>query len=434
MDALTRWIARHAIAGWDQVGRPEVRARYGVLEGWVSIVGNLVLAAVKVALGLALHSAGLVADAVHSLSDMASSVVVIISAKVSSKPPDPEHPFGHAKAEYVATLVVSLLMIMAGFQIGQESLIGLVRGAPPEAAGLPLTWPLLGVLVFLMLAKEAMGTFSRTLGRMIRSDVLAADAWHHRTDALSTGIVIIGLAGRNVGLAWLDGAAGLLVALWIVYTGGKLAYDAISPLLGEMAPAGEIESLRAIAQGVPGVVSTHDIKVHKYGHFYFTTLHCELSDRLDVHRMHEISVIIETRILKRFPGECVVHMDPVNLFHPLLHPVTDTIKEAVLGHPELVDFRDLNLWTEGGIERGQVEVSVVPEADEARYPRIAALVADRVRQRFPALELAVELKVDFTAEPLRPEPPGAETPGAETPAAGAPDAGAQGAGAKKPPA
>ncbi len=398
MNRFTQLIVRCCIRNWERVAEPAVRSRYGMLEGWVSIVGNLALALVKLVLGLMVHSAGLIADAVHSLSDMASSAVVILSFRISRKPPDQEHPFGHEKADYVATLVVALLMIMAGFQIGQESLTGLWR--EPAATDLPLTWWMFAVLVLLLLAKEAMGGFSRTLGRMIDSQALKADAWHHRTDALSTAIVIVGLGGRNVGLYWLDGVAGLLVALWIVYTGIKLAYDAISPLLGEIAPPDEIETIRKIAQAVAGVVSSHDIKVQKYGHFYFTTLHCELSDRMDVHKMHEISVIIETRILKRFRGECVVHMDPVNLYHPLLHRVSDVIRDAVISHSELVEFRDLNLWNEEGRERGEVEVSVNAATPRETYPDITGYISSEVRQRFPALDFSVRLKVDFTAEPL----------------------------------
>lgn len=400
MERLTRWIARLTIRDWEQVTDPRVRSAYGMLEGWVSIVGNLVLSVIKGVLGVALHSSGLIADAVHSLSDMASSVVVILSFRMSNKPPDPEHPYGHAKAEYIATLVVSLLMIVAGLQIGQEAGLGLWHGAPPSAE--VLTWPLFFVLVVLLLAKEGMGMFSRVLGRMIRSDALAADAWHHRTDALSTAVVIVGLWGRNWGLPWLDGVAGLIVALWIVYAGGKMAYDAVSPLLGETVEPEELDELRSIAQNVPGVVNTHDIKVHRYGHFYFTTLHCELSDRMDVHHMHEVTAVIETRILKRYPGECVVHMDPVNLFHPLLHHVSDVLRDAVVAHPRLVEFRDLNLTGGDGTERGDVEVSVQPDTPDEEYTQISDYLTAEVRRQFPTLDFSVRLKVDFSAAPMQP--------------------------------
>lgn len=399
MDRLTRVIARAVIRNWKDTGNPRVRSRYGFLEGGVSIAVNLILSAIKLTLGISLRSTGLIADAVHSLSDMASSLVVILGFKISSKPPDLEHPFGHAKAEYIATLVVALLMIVAGVEIGQEGVWELIEPRSGEAYPV-LTWGMLAILVGMIAAKEALSGFSRALGRMIGSETLIADAWHHRTDALSTGVVIAGLWGRNLGLPWLDGVAALVVSAWIVLTGFKLAFDAVSPLLGEMAPAAEIEEIRGIARSVGEVVSCHDIKVHKYGHFYFTTIHVELSDRLDVHKMHQAAAIIEMRILRRFPGECVVHMDPVNLHHPLLNRVSDVIKDVVVGHPELVEFRDLNLWSESGEEKGDVEISVDPETSPETYPTLSGIVEKEVRRQFPSLELSVRLKVDFSAEPL----------------------------------
>lgn len=399
MDWLTRKIAHKLIRNWKDTGNPRVRSRYGYLEGWVSIAVNLVLSAIKLVLGIALRSTGLIADAVHSLSDLVSSLVVILGFKISSKPPDPEHPFGHAKAEYIATLVVALLMIVAGVEIGHEGVWQLIE---PESGEFypPLTWGMLAILLAMMVAKEALSGFSRALGRMIGSDTLKADAWHHRADALSTAVVIAGLWGRNLGLPWLDGVAAIVVSLWIIYTGFKLAYDAVSPLLGEMAPAAEIEEIRKIARNIGEVVNSHDIKVHKYGHFYFTTIHVELSDRLDVHKMHEVASIIEMRILRRFPGECVVHMDPVNLHHPLLNRVSDVIKDVVVGHPELVEFRDLNLWNEGGEEKGDVEISVDSETPPDSYHALSGIVEKEVSRHFPSLGFSVRLKVDFSAEPL----------------------------------
>jgi cation diffusion facilitator family transporter len=405
MNAMIRWLVSKTIPDWENTDIPIVRSRYGLLEGWVSIFVNLILALVKLMLGLAVSSTGLIADAVHSLSDMASSIVIILSFRISSKPPDSEHPFGHAKAEYVATLVVSLMMVMAGFQIGQESLFSLWGDVQvhPGAIGevIPLTLGVVVTLFALIVAKELLAAFSRGLGKMIKSEALRADAWHHRTDALSTGIVLLGLWGRDFGLPWMDGGAGFLVALWIVYTGLKMAYDAISPLLGEAVPLEDITAIRAIANSVEGVESSHDIKVHRYGHFYFTTIHMEISDRLDVHKMHEMAVIMETRILKRFPGECVVHMDPVNLYHPLLHEVSDAIKEVVLLHPELLEFRDLKLWDEAGKERGEVEICVDPGLPQGEYDDISKTVRTEISQRFPALDINVRMKVDFTSESLR---------------------------------
>ncbi len=399
MDRFVRRLAARWITDHERVNVPAVRSRYGLIEGASGAILSLVLAGLKFGLGLAFQSAGLVADGVHSLTDVASSLVVIMSFYVAQKPPDREHPYGHAKAEYIATLIVSMFMVVAGWELGQANVTGLIRGTS-GAAALPLQWTVLLGLCGLMLISEVQARFSAALGRAIGSHTLEADGWHFRSDALATGIVILGLAGRNIGLPWLDSVAGACVGAFIVWTGTRLAMGAISPLLGETAPEHEMETIREIAREIPGVVAVHDLAVHKYGPVYYIAAHMEVSDDLDVHRMHEIAVQLETRILKRFPGQCVIHTDPVNLSHPLFARVAHALKEVVIAHPDLVEFRDLTLWSEDGRDRGDVEVSVDPHASHAQYPAFARHVQEALRESFPALDMSVRLKVDFSARPL----------------------------------
>lgn len=398
MDRLVGWLAVRLIADHQRVDLPAVRRRYGVIEGTSGAAISMVLAGLKLALGLAFASAGLIADAVHSLTDVASSAVVIVSFYAAQKPPDREHPYGHAKAEYVATLIVSLFMVVAGWELGQSNVMALVRGG--SASVLPLAWPVLAGLCGLILLSELQARFSAALGRAIRSQTLTADGWHFRSDALATGIVIVGLAGRNVGLSWLDGAAGAAVGAFIVWTGVRLAFGAISPLLGETVPESELEAIRTIAGQVPGIVAVHDLAVHKYGPVYYTAAHMEVSDDLDVHRMHEIAVQLETRILKRFPGQCVIHTDPVNLRHPLFERVAAALRRVVVAHPDLVEFRDLTLWSDAIGDRGDVEVSVDPRVPQSRYAELTRHVEDALGEEFPDLRLDVRLKVDFSSRPM----------------------------------
>jgi divalent metal cation (Fe/Co/Zn/Cd) transporter len=256
-----------------------------------------------------------------------------------------------------------------------------------------------------MAVGEALARFSAAVGRIIDSQTLRADSWHSRTDVMALGIVIVGLAGRNVGVYWLDAAAGAVVGVFIVATAVRLAMGAISPLLGETALEREVAAMRAIAAQVPGIVSVHDLAVHKYGHFYFTTVHMEVSDKLGAHKMHEIAVQLETRILRRFPGECVVHVDPIDLAHPLYYRVAHTLRDVVIGNPELVEFRDLSLWSENGASRAEVEVVVDPRVSLERQQAIAQDVGVVLEREYPHLAIAVRPRVDFTAQ--RPEgPPG----------------------------
>jgi cation diffusion facilitator family transporter len=399
MDRLVGFVARRWIRDHERVDLPRVRSRYGLIEGVSGASISLLLAALKLVLGLAFASAGLLADAVHSLTDVASSAVVITSFFAATKPPDREHPFGHAKAEYIATLVVSLLMVVAGWELGQANVMRLLRGG---AGGAPaaVDWPMLVGLCGLIAISEVQARFSGALGRAIGSRTLEADGWHFRSDALATGIVIVGLAGRNVGLPWLDGVAGACVGAFIVWTGARLSLQAISPLLGETAPEHEIEAIREIARQIPGIAAVHDLAVHKYGPFYYTAAHMEVSDDLDVHRMHALAMQLEMRVLKRFPGQCVVHTDPVNYNHPLFTAVAQTLFETVVAHPDLVEYRDLSLWSGEGREHAEVEVSVEPRVPAARYPELTRHVQDAVLRDFPDLDLDVHLKVDFSARPL----------------------------------
>jgi cation diffusion facilitator family transporter len=400
MDRVVRAVAALCIADPTRIDIPKVRGRYGLLEGLSGATSSLVLAALKFWLGLMFSSAGLLADAVHSLTDVASSAVVITSFYVATKPPDREHPFGHAKAEYIATLIVSLLMVVAGWELGQANVLALIRGHGNTTEALPVAWPFLIGLCGLILLSELQARFSAALGRVIGSRTLEADGWHFRSDALATGIVILGLAGRNVGLPWLDGIAGGLVGAFIVWTGTKLALGSMSPLLGETAPQHELDAIRDIAKEIPGVVAVHDLAVHKYGPFYYTAAHMEVSDDLGVHRMHELAMQLEMRVLKRFPGQCVVHTDPVNFGHPLFGPVAHALRKLVVAHPDLIEYRDLTLWNDAGTDHAEVELAVDSHVPASRYPELARYVTDSVARDFPALAMDARVKLDFSSRPM----------------------------------
>ncbi len=399
MNAITRWLVRPLLGVGSSPREPAVRTRLGELEGWVSIVVNLALAAGKVFLGVSLHSAGLISDAVHSLGDMATSLVVIVGFRISKKPPDPEHPFGHERSEHIATLIIAVLLVIAGIEIAKETVLALL-GNPRYGEAIPVTWAIFGVLASFVVAKELLARFSAALGRIIESPALAADAWHHRTDALSTAVVAAGLAGRNLGYPWLDGVAGIAVSLFVVFSGLEMAYRSFSPLLGETVGGEELERIRAVARSLPGVVDAHDIRVQRYGGFNITTVHIEVSDRLDVHRMHELTVTLEMRVLKALPGECVVHIDPIDFHHPLFDEVSTVLKNAVVAHRDLVDFHDLNLWRRDGEELGDVEISVEPKAYGGDHKNLADYVSREVGRHFPDLRLTVRVKLDFSATRL----------------------------------
>lgn len=393
------WIYSRLVAEGESFRDPIVRSRFGLLEGWLSAVLNLALAVLKLALGMLLQSTGLISVAVHSLGDVATSLVIIIGFRASRKPPDAEHPFGHARVEQVAALIISVLLLVAGFEIGMKAVTELV--AVKNGGELPeLSWAMFFVLCAVLVSKGLLAEFAHGLGRSIDSAALKAHSWHHRADVLSTGMVIVGLGARSYGITWLDPAVGVALAGFIIVAAVRTAFGAVSPLLGESAPAEDLENIRQLGRRVEGVEDVHDLRVQRNGNFFFTTIHIELSDQINVHKMHEITVQLETRILYQFPGECVIHVDPINFEHPLFNKVADMLREAVIRHPDLVEFHDLSLWSADKQEQGDVEISVQPAAPEDTYKSISNYVMRKIDQRFPDLQFTVRLKVDFNATTL----------------------------------
>ena len=439
---MERWIRNtlHYL-GWHALDPPppELRSTLGQLEGWVSAVSNGLLFALKLGLGITFRSYGLIADAIHSLSDCVSSVVVVLGFRIARKPPDAEHPFGHARSEHIVTLVVGVLVLVAGFELTIEALMQaytLLVEPTPQPVSTP--WWVWCVLLLLIAAKELQARFSHALGRITRSDALHADGWHHHSDAISTAVVMFGLAGREIGWFWGDAIAGMIVGGFVAWIGSKIAWQAVSPLLGERAPPETLARLHELARSIPEVLDVHDISVHRYGDYHAISLHIGLSDKLDIHAMHGITELLELRILKDFGGQCVIHVDPLNLSHPLYHRVAEWLKKRVLADERLVEYRDLRLEeasaadarhadpdhadpnradpdhassrhageaSSAGKEKprstlGRVELSIDPRVSVVGQDAIRRELTAQCEQEFADIRLQITPRIDFSAAAL----------------------------------
>ena len=190
MKIVTRWLVRRFIVNYRDIDNVVVRARYGCFEAWVSIGVNVLLFGVKLALGLMVHSVAIIADAVHTLSDTGTSVVILIGFKVARRPADREHPFGHGRMESVATLIVAVLLIVAGFELLRSAGERIFR---PTVEAAEISWGVGLILIGTMAAKELMARFAGEISKMVKSKTLEADAWHHRSDAFSTLMVLVAM-------------------------------------------------------------------------------------------------------------------------------------------------------------------------------------------------------------------------------------------------
>jgi cation diffusion facilitator family transporter len=296
------------VPDYGDVRDPEVRARYGYLEGWVSIAGNVALFAVKLALGLFIASIALVADGVHSLSDVATSVVVILGFRMARKPPDADHPYGHGRVEYIATLVIAVLLGITGLEFIMTAAGDLGDPQPLENGDYAVAVAV--VVLLTAVVKEALAQFCSAISRRIGSDALEADAWHHRSDALSSVGVAMAILGSYYGLTVLDPVFGVVVAVIIIYVGVRLVRTASDQLMGPAPDEALVQEIRAKALGVKDVEGVHDIAVHDYGVQKVITLHAEVREDLVLDEAHEIADRLDARLREVTSFPTIVHLDP----------------------------------------------------------------------------------------------------------------------------
>lgn len=301
------------------------RAAYGKLSGAVGIACNLLLFAGKLAVGLAAHSVSITADAVNNLSDASGAVVTLVGFRMAEKPADRDHPFGHARVEYIAGLVVSALILLVGAELAKSAVEKILHPAPVDIS--PVTMAVLAVSVAV---KLWLSRFNRALGRQIDSAALMATAADSRNDALSTGAVLLSaLVSRHTGWG-IDGYTGLAVALFILWSGIGIARDTVNPLLGQGADPALGQALAKMLTANPKVLGFHDLMVHDYGPGQrFATVHVEMDAREDPLLCHDIIDGLERSCLDELKVHLCIHYDPIVTDDPELNHMRQVVTDCL---------------------------------------------------------------------------------------------------------
>lgn len=297
------------------------RGSTGRLAGIVGIAVNAVLFTMKLIVGTLAGSVSITADALNNLSDASSSVVTLLGFKLAEKPADADHPYGHARYEYLSGLAVAAMILFIGFELAKSSVEKIFD---PQAVD--FTWITAGVLVVSMAIKLWLSLFNRRLGKKINSDTLLATAADSRNDVIATGAVLTsGLVEHFTGLQ-VDGYMGLAVALFILYSGIGLAKDTISPLLGEAAGPELREQILDQIRSEKRVLGYHDLMVHDYGPGRrFASVHVEMDRREDPMLCHELIDDLERECYESHGIHLVIHYDPVVTDDPELERMRTTI-------------------------------------------------------------------------------------------------------------
>lgn len=334
-------ILRRLIPRAAQTQEPAVRTAYGTLAGGAGVACNLLLFAGKLAAGLLTGSVSITADAVNNLSDASSSIVSLLGFRMARRPADEEHPFGHGRYEYLAGLVVSITILLIGFELLRSS-VGRIRSpAPPD-----FSWLAVGILAGSMAVKLWMMWFNRRIGRLIDSETLLAASADSRNDVITSAAVLAAaLIARFTGLD-LDGWMGLLVALFILWSGVGLIRDTLDPLLGEAPDPKLVADIHRRIMAYPGVLGTHDLMVHDYGPGrQFASVHVEVSAEEDVMASHDLIDNIERDLQAALGIHLVIHMDPISTTSPLVNDLRRWIAAHIREIDPRLSIHDLRVVT-----------------------------------------------------------------------------------------
>ena len=280
--------------------------RLAYLQGWVSILINGLLFIFKYWAGLVTGSLALMADAWHTLSDSLSSIIVLVGTKISSLPPDKEHPFGHGRAELIAAIIIGVILGLIGFEFARESIARLANHESVVFGNFAIWVTAISVVV-----KESLAQFSFWASKKTGNPSLKADGWHHRSDAISSLIILIGIFAGSY-YWWIDGVLGLVVSLLLFYAAYEIIKEGTYPLLGEEPESELLDEIKSIAKKSSSIdAHVHHVHIHRYGRHVELTMHIKLPKHTTLQNAHEIADGIETEIAKQLNIEATIHMEPI---------------------------------------------------------------------------------------------------------------------------
>ncbi len=384
-------MARTAEAALDH-GRYRTARRVTVVGAAV----NLVLAVAKVVIGWLAHSQALIADGVHSLSDLASDAVVLLAAKHASREADREHPYGHGRIETAATVALGVALIAVGLGIaidaGRHLLDPALLAVPGTAA--------LAVAVASVLSKEWLYHYTVRVARALRSDMLRANAWHHRTDAVSSLVVLAGVGGAMAGFPYLDAVAAIGVAGFIVKIGWDLAFRSVRELIDTALEPERVEAIRRAILSVDGVRSLHMLRTRRMGPDALVDVHIQVDPRLSVSEGHQIGETVRRRLIEQIDevADVTVHVDPEDDAEgprceglPLRAEVLERLGRRWAGIPAARRIEEVTLH----YLDGRIHVDVTLPLDAARDRAEAETLARALREAAAGLEGIGEVHVHF---------------------------------------
>lgn len=382
---FSNFLIRTFIKDHKNTGDREVRQKYGYLSGLIGIICNILLFGLKISIGLFINSIAVIADAFNNLTDVGSSVVTIFGFKMSGKPADKEHPFGHGRFEYIAALVVSFMVIMVGFEFVKSSVDKVIN---PE----PLKFDMFTfiLLVASIMIKVWLSFFNRNLGRAVGSKIMEATAFDSLSDVVATSVVALSLLASMWITVPIDGYIGLAVSIFILYNGYNLIKETLNPLLGDAPDEELVKSIMDKIRSYKEIIGIHDLIVHNYGPGRsVASVHAEIPYNMDIMEAHDIIDKAEKEISEELDIHMVIHMDPINTDDEVVQKAQFHVMKVLEYFPQALsihDFRvvgrekhmnlvfDMVVPYDFSEKKEKILIEEVKEAIKKRHPNYDAII------------------------------------------------------------
>jgi cation diffusion facilitator family transporter len=383
---MTKLLIRLFIKNYKDVDNQKVRAKYGLLGGFVGIICNLLLFTIKLIGGIATSSIAIIADAFNNLSDAGSSIITILGFKLSNKPADKEHPFGHGRFEYLASLFVAVAIIVVGIELFRNSFDKIIT----PSSDLNFSSFSIIVLVISIVLKTWMSFFNRKVGKMISSLTMQATAIDSISDVIATSTVLVGLFISSIFSYNIDGYLGLVVALFIIYTGFKTVKETMDPILGQSPSPEFVKEIENEVLSHDAILGIHDLIVHDYGPGRrVISLHAEVDASGDILEMHDIIDNIERDIKRKYNSSITIHMDPIVVNDEKTNQLMGLIQNILQEIDDQIDMHDFRVVV-GPTHTNIIFDIVVPFDFKYNQEEIQHLIEEKAQQYDPNYYIVID--------------------------------------------
>jgi cation diffusion facilitator family transporter len=391
---LINLLVRLFIKNSTKVEDPTVRTAYGILSSIVGIISNIILFGVKMAVGLVINSISVMADAFNNLSDAASSIISFIGVKLAERPADKEHPFGHGRFEYIAALAVAFLILQVGFSLFQSSFKKIMN---PEEITFNII--LVGILCLSVLIKVWLMLFNRKLGNRINSSVMKATSADSLSDVVVTSATIISTVVAGLTGWKIDGYMGLVVSIFVMLAGFRIARETLEPLLGQAVERDVYEKITKMVQTYDGIIGTHDLIIHNYGPTHrMATIHVEVPNNINFEVAHETIDQIERDVLEKLDIFLVIHMDPIEVNDTMVLEKKGMVLSIIKGLEEQATIHDFRI-VNGEHQINLIFDLVIPYSySKEAEQKLLLKIVEEIRKQDSRYQCIITMENTFIAE------------------------------------